>query len=133
MHTRNERELRIISTVTRPKQVPECTTYLGKELSLMDVQISAADAAGLDLDLFKRSTRISDRVVQELREPGEPYQDIVVTQSGERNLDNVKDLRLLVSMARKLWCQLWLHMIIRLLPPGPCWDETWRARMSHLW
>lgn len=36
----------------------------------MDVQISAADAAGLDLDLFKRSTRISDRVVQELREPG---------------------------------------------------------------
>jgi hypothetical protein len=47
---------------------------LGNEFTLVDVQIGTADTASLDLD-----------------------QNIVLTEGGQRDLDNAVDLRLLIS------------------------------------
>lgn len=74
-------------------------TYLGKEFSLVNVQVGTTDTASLDLDLIRgqiTSQQCSRMSILEAAEE-DHYQDIVLTQSGNGNVDDGERLRLLIS------------------------------------
>lgn len=65
------------------------------------MQIGTTDTASLDLDLIRRQITSqqcrSKSILEAAEEPEDHYQDIVFTQSGNRDIDNGKRLRLLIS------------------------------------
>jgi hypothetical protein len=65
-------------------------SYLGDEFTLVNVEVSAADTASLDLDLVGLVGLWAD-VLQTT------YQDIIVAQGGQRNVDDGVGFGLLIS------------------------------------